>query len=237
VGAKFDTTRWSVVLKAGAGDEAQSRAALATLCEIYWPAVFAFVRRRGHDPDTARDLTQGFFAAILERGGIAEARRERGRFRSFLLGSVKNFLADEHDHRTAQKRGGGHAALSIDDASWDAERAGFEMATPLTPEAIFERRWALALLESTMRDLADEMERARAGTRFAALQPYLVGDADPPYRELAPGLGMNEGAVRVALHRMRQRYGEKLREQVAQTVDDPATIEDEIRHLIGALGA
>src|SRR5262245_43436806 len=120
---RLDTTRWSVVLRAGAGDDAESRAALATLCETYWPAVFAFVRRRGHDPDAARDLTQGFFTAILERGGIAEARRERGRFRSFLLGSVKNFLADEHDYKTAQKRGGGVASISIDAKTWEAERA------------------------------------------------------------------------------------------------------------------
>src|SRR5262245_46233237 len=139
--AWFTTTHWSVVLRAGSPDEAASRDALAALCQAYWSPVFAYIRQRGNDAETARDLTQGFFAALLERRGIAEARRERGRFRSFLLTSVKNFLSDAHDQRTALKRGGGQAPISMDDAMAQ------EPATHLTPEAIFEQRWAMALLE------------------------------------------------------------------------------------------
>ena len=234
---RFGTTQWSVVLRAGSSDEVESRDALATLCQAYWPPVFTYIRHRGNDPETARDLTQGFFAALLERRGIAEARQERGRFRSFLLGSVKNFLADEHDRQRAVKRGGGRAPISIDDATWESVLAAQEPATQLTPEAIFEQRWALALLERARRDLDDEMERAGGGERFRRLHPYLASDDVAPYRQLASELNMTEPAVRVALHRLRQRFGVKLREHVAQTVDDPAKTEDELRHLIQALSA
>lgn len=234
---RFATTQWSVVLRAGSSDEGESRDALATLCQAYWPPVFTYIRHRGNDPDTARDLTQGFFAALLERRGIAEARQERGRFRSFLLGSVKNFLADEHDRQSAVKRGGGRAPISIDDATWESVLAVQEPATHLTPEAIFEQRWALALLERARRDLDDEMERSGGGERFRRLHPYLASDATAPYRQLASELNMTESAVRVALHRLRHRFGVKLREHVAQTVDDPAKTEDELRHLIQALSA
>ena len=224
------------MLKARSEDEAESREALATLCQGYWPAVYSFIRYRGHDPETARDLTQGFFAALLERRGIAEARRERGRFRSFLLGSVKHFLTDEQDHLRAAKRGGGIAPISIDVDAWESAHAVPEPATHLTPETIFEQRWAEALLERAKRDLEKEMERAGAHERFRRLSPYLVSDADPPYRQLAQDLGATDAALRVALHRMRQRFGAKLREHVAETVDDPARIEDELRYLISALG-
>jgi len=234
---RFATTQWSVVLRAGSSDEVESRDALATLCQAYWPPVFTYIRHRGNDPETARDLTQGFFAALLERRGIAEARQERGRFRSFLLGSVKNFLADEHDRQRAVKRGGGRAPISIDDATWESMLAVQEPATQLTPEAIFEQRWALALLERARRDLDSEMERSGGGERFRRLHPYLTSDDAAPYRQLASELNMTESAVRVALHRLRQRFGVKLREHVAQTVDDPAKTEDELRHLIQALSA
>ena len=224
------------MLKAGSSDEAQSRDALATLCQAYWPPVFSFIRYQGNDPETARDLTQGFFAALLERRGIADARQERGRFRSFLLVSVKNFLSDERDHRRAQKRGGGQSPISIDAETCESLSASRELATPRTPEEIFERRWAEALLDRAIRDLEGEMAQS-GGTRFRHLRPYLVGDADPPYARLAAELGMKEPAVRVALHRMRHRFGVKLREHVAQTLDDPAKIEDELRYLIAAMGA
>jgi len=234
---RFATTQWSVVLRAGSPDEAESRDALATLCQAYWSPVFSYIRHRGNDPETARDLTQGFFAALLERRGIAEARQERGRFRSFLLGSVKNFLADEHDSRSALKRGGGRTPISIDDAAWESMLAAREPATHLTPEALFEQRWALALLERARRDLDDEMERSGGRERFRRLHPYLTGDATTPYAQLAADLNMTESAVRVALHRLRQRFAAKLREHVAQTVDDPAKTEDELRYLIQALSA
>jgi len=226
-----------VVLKARSADEAESRDALATLCQAYWTPVFSYIRHRGNDVETARDLTQGFFAALLERRGIDEARRERGRFRSFLLASTKNFLSDEQDRQKALKRGGGQAPISIDAAAWESLQDAHEPATNLTPETIFEQRWALALLDRAKQDLESEMERSGSGERFHALRAHLLSDSDPPYRRLAQDLGMTESAVRVALHRMRQRFGAKLREHVSQTVDDPAKTEDELRYLIDALGA
>jgi RNA polymerase sigma-70 factor (ECF subfamily) len=234
---RFATTQWSVVLRARSPHEAESRDALATLCQAYWPPVFSYIRHLGHDPEEARDLTQEFFADILERRGIADARKERGRFRSFLLSSVKHFLADEHDRRTAAKRGGGRASISIDAETFESLQATRELATHLTPEAIFERRWAQAVVERVRRDLDREMERSGSGERFRRLHPHLVGDANPPYGQLAADLGMTESAVRVALHRLRQRFGAKLREHVAQTVDDPGKADDEVRHLIQALSA
>ena len=218
---RFATTQWSVVLRARSPHEGESRDALATLCQAYWPPVFSYIRHLGNDAETARDLTQEFFADILERRAMADARQERGRFRSFLLASVKNFLADEHDRRTAAKRGGGRAPISIDDETWEGLRAAREPATHLTPEAIFEQRWAQALVERVRRELDREMERSGSAERFRRLHPHLVSDGDPPYRQLAADLGMTESAVRVALHRLRQRFGAKLREHVAQTVDDP----------------
>lgn len=235
--AWFSTTHWSVVLKARSPDEAESRDALATLCQAYWFPVYSYVRHRGHDPETARDLTQGFFAVLLERRGIAEARRERGRFRSFLLTSVKNFLSDEHDHQGALKRGGGQTPISIDADTWESMLAAQEPATYLTPETIFEQRWALALLDRAKRDLEGDMERSGGHEKFDKLRTYLVNDSNPPYPQLARELDMTESAIRVALHRMRQRFGAKLREHVAQTVDDPEKTEDELRYLINALGA
>ena len=234
--AWFSTTHWSVVLRAGSPDEAESRDALSTLCQAYWTPVFSYIRQRGQDPETARDLTQGFFVSILERGWIAHAKQERGRFRSFLQTSVKNFLSDEHDRQRALKRGGEQAPISIDADDWESVRAQ-EPATDVTPEAIFEQRWAMALLDRATGDLAADMERSGAGERFRLLRPYLISDADPPYRQLGADLGMTEPAVRVALHRLRQRFGAKLREHVAQTVDDPAKTEDELLYLIQAVGA
>jgi len=234
--AWFSTTHWSVVLKARSADEAESRDALATLCQAYWPPVYSYIRGRGHDPEGARDLTQGFFAVLLERRGIAEARQERGRFRSFLLGSVKNFLSDEQDYRRAAKRGGGQTPISIDADEWESTHAAYEPATDLTPETLFEQQWAQALLDRAKQDLEGEMQRSGGGERFRRLSPYLVSDSDPPYRQLGLEMETTEAALRVALHRMRQRFGAKLREHVAQTVDDPSKTEDELRYLIGVLG-
>lgn len=233
----FSTTHWSVVLKARSSDEDECREALATLCQAYWSPVYSFIRYRGNDPDAARDLTQGFFAAILERRGMAEARQERGRFRSFLLTSIKNFLSDEHDHRRALKRGGGQVPISIDAEAWESDFAAHEPVTQLTPETIFERRWAMAVVDQAKNDLESEMERSGGRDRFRKLRPFLVTDADPPYPQLAQDLGMTETAVRVALHRMRQRFGAKLRDNVAQTLDDPDKTMDELRYLFSVMSA
>jgi RNA polymerase sigma-70 factor (ECF subfamily) len=235
-GKWFATTQWSVVLRAGSG-EAENATALATLCQEYWPPVYSYIRCRGHDADTARDLTQGFFASLLERRGLEAARQERGRFRNFLLASVKNFLSHERDRDQAQKRGGGQSPLRIDADPESSFIGVAEPATHDTPETIFERRWATTLLEKTMRDLAGDMERSGSVLRFEKLGPYLVSDSDPPYADLARELKMTEPAVRVALHRMRQRFGEALRQRVAQTLDEPGRVEDELRYLIGLLGS
>src|SRR5262245_42050818 len=231
----FSTTHWSVVLKARSPDEAERRDALSTLCQAYWSPVFSYIRHREDDPETARDLTQGFFAALLSRQAIAEARRERGRFRSFLLASVKNFLSDESDYRNALKRGGGERPISIDSDTLDSVLAAEALATHVTPETLFEQRWALALLDHAMLDLEREMEGAGNADRFRRLSAYLVGDADPPYPDLARDLGITETGARVALHRMRQRFGAKLRDHVAQTLDDPDKTDDELRYLMGLM--
>jgi RNA polymerase sigma-70 factor (ECF subfamily) len=235
-GKWFTTTQWSVVLRAGSG-EPEHATALATLCQWYWRPVYSYIRCRGHDAETARDLTQGFFAALLERRGLAAARQERGRFRDFLLASVKNFLAHEWERDQALKRGGGRSPVRIDPDPESSFVGVPEPATHETPETIFERRWAMTLLEQTMLDLAAEMERLGSVERFETLRPFLVSDTDPPYADLAHNLKMTEPAVRVALHRMRQRFGSALRERVAQTLEDPARVEDELRYLIGLMGS
>jgi DNA-directed RNA polymerase specialized sigma24 family protein len=233
--AWFATTHWSVVLKARSADEAECRDALAILCQAYWTPVFSYIRHRGHDPETARDLTQGFFASLLERGGIAEARRERGRFRSFLLTTVKHFLVNEHEHRSAQKRGGGQTPISIDANAWETALAVPEPATHMTPEVLFEKQWTLALLDRAVLDMEKEAERTGGLERFRKLSGFLVSDDDPPYKQLALEMSMTESAVRVALHRMRRRFGATLREHVSQTVEDPDKVEEELRYLINLM--
>jgi RNA polymerase sigma-70 factor (ECF subfamily) len=233
--AWFSTTHWSVVLKARSQDDAESQDALATLCQAYWTPIFSYIRYRGIDPEAARDLTQGFFAVLLEKRGIAEARQEKGRFRSFLLMSVKNFLANEHDHERAQKRGGGDKPISIDADAWEAALAVPEPATHVTRETHFKKQWTLALLDRARRDMEAESERSGAW-RFRRLSVYLLVTTIL-HKALALDLDMTESAVRVALHRHRQRYGAKLREHVAQTLDDPARTEDELRYLIHLLRA
>ncbi len=233
-GDRFATTQWSVVLRAGS-DDPEHATALATLCQGYWRPVYSYIRCRGHDADTARDLTQGFFAALLERRGLEAARRERGRFRHFLLASVKNFLSHERERDNAAKRGGGQSLVRID-ADPESSFVGVpEPATHETPETIFERGWAMTLLDQTMLDLEADVERSGNVERFEKLRPFLVSDTDPPYEEIAGELKMTESAVRVALHRLRQRFGMALRERVAQTLDDPSRVEDELRYLIGLM--
>jgi len=231
----FATTQWSVVLRAGSC-EPEHATALATLCEGYWRPVYSYIRCRGHDAEAARDLTQGFFAALLERRGLDAARQERGRFRDFLLASVKNFLAHERERDQALKRGGGRSPVRIDPDPESSFVGIPEPATHETPETIFERRWAMTLLEQTMLDLAAEMERSGSVERFEKLRRFLVSDTDPPHAEIARDLKMTEPAVRVALHRMRQRFGTTLRERVAQTLEDGSRVEDELRYLIGLMG-
>jgi RNA polymerase sigma factor (sigma-70 family) len=231
----FVTTRWSLVLKAGRPDSSRSRAALEQLCRSYWHPLYHYVRRRGYRPEDAQDLTQSFFARLLERDSLAHADPKRGRFRSFLLASLKNFLGDEWDKARARKRGGGQAALSLDFET-EERQLSLEPADPRTPESVFERRWAIALLDQVYRRLETEFASVGKAGQFAALRVTLTAPrGSTPYAELAGRLGMSEGAVKVAVHRLRQRYRALLRDTIADTVSGPEEVEDELRHLLQVL--
>ena len=199
----FETTHWSLILAARDRDEPRAHEALAVLCQSYWPPIYAYIRRHGHDPHAAEDLTQAFFAALLEPGALAGVDREKGKFRAFLLAACRHFLGHQRDHDRALKRGGGKRPLSID--ARDAEgRYLREPADHLTPEALFVRRWALALLEGVLDDLRGEYTGSGKSELFDALKSTLTGDPrSAPYAEIAARLGMTEGAVQVAVHRLR----------------------------------
>ena len=231
---RFPTTSWTMVT-AAARDSAGAAQALADLCEAYWFPVYAFIRRRGHTREEAEDLCQEFFTRTLEQGSLAEARRERGKFRSFLLASVTNFLANEWDRAHALKRGGGNVPLSLDfDASEARYRA--EPVDELTPEALFERQWALALLDRVLGRLREEQNYKNQGAPFDRLSRYLTGDGDRgSYSTLAIEQGISETAIRTAVHRLRRRYAELVRCEIAAIVADPNEVEGEIRFLLAAL--
>jgi RNA polymerase sigma factor (sigma-70 family) len=234
---QFATTRWSLVLAAGQRGSPQSSAALATLCENYWYPLYAYVRRRGHQADQAQDFTQAFFARLLEKNDLAAADPGRGRFRSFLLTSLKHFLANEWDRNRAQKRGGGGSVLSIDFGTAE-ERYRAEPAHDLTPEKIFDRRWALVLLENVLARLHDEAAQAGKADGFDRLKGFLTGEQPAAtYGQLAAELNMSEGALKVAVHRLRRRYRELLRAEIEETVADAEEIDQEIRDLFSALGS
>ena len=231
----FTTTRWSLILEAADTHSPHAREALQDLCQRYWYPLYAYVRRRGYDPEEAKDLTQGFFAQLLSKSYIKAADPSRGKFRSFLLTSLKNFLANEWDRARAQKRGGGIAPLSLDfeqgENSFQVEAASYT-----SPDKVYEQRWALTLIEQTLARLAEEMEETDRSSRFNALKPFLTGETSGVrYRDVARGLGMTEGAVKVAIHRLRQRFGALLREQVGQTVGEAAQIDEEIHYLLSAV--
>lgn len=230
----FPATRWSLVLAAKENASPDCRKALAELCRTYWYPLYAFVRRHGHTHEAAQDLTQEFITRLLEKGTFASVEPGRGRFRSFLLAACKHFLANEHDRATARKRGGGRAVLPLDFS--DAEgRYGHEPAHAMTPERLFDRRWALALLDAVLVRLRREYETAGKGELFDRLKGHLTGEGSRPHAEEAAALGMREGAVKVAAHRLRLRYRDLLRDEIGQTLADPAEVDDEIRALFAAL--
>lgn len=222
------------MVAAAANPTPDSRASLATICKAYWPPVYAFVRRTGYDPDQAQDLTQAFFATMLEKNYLASADRERGRFRTFLLAAVKHFLANEWDKQHALKRGGGQTAIPIDPLEaeeWYAPEAVEER----TPETLFARRWALSLLGRVMAKLRTEYAETSKADYFDKLSLLLGDDPVKGYDALAAELGATPGALRVAIHRMRRRYRELLRSELAETVSTPEEIDEEIRFLLAAL--
>jgi DNA-directed RNA polymerase specialized sigma24 family protein len=234
-GANFALTHWSVVLAAGRSDSPQAHDALQRLCCAYWPPIYAFVRRQGYSPHDAQDLTQGFFTRLLEKNSFADADRTKGRFRSFLLGALKHFLANEWDKANAQKRGGGRIIIPIDVVSAETT-CGFEPADTLTADKVFERRWALTLLDQVLRRLRQEYVSDGKEEMFHQLKQTLTGASrSAPYAEIAVRLQTSEGAIKVAVHRLRQRYRELLRAEIAGTVASASEVEDEIRNLFTAL--
>lgn len=233
---RFGTTHWSVVLAAQSPALPESREALENLCRCYWYPLYAYVRRRGHTAHEAQDLTQEFFATLLEKNYLESADRERGRFRTFLLTAVARFLSKQHDRSRAAKRGGGKKALSIDFASGE-ERYHREPVDTWTAERLFERRWALTLLESVLAQLAERYAAEGKVELFEGLRDYITSDAvGTCYADTASALGMTEGAVKVAVHRLRRRYRGTLREEIAATVGSPDEVDDELNRLFEALG-
>jgi RNA polymerase sigma factor (sigma-70 family) len=232
----FRTTHWSVVLTAAHPESPERQLALGTLCQTYWYPLYAFARRQGRNPQEAEDLTQDFFARLLAKNGLASVRRESGRFRCFLLASLKNLLANDWDRNQAVKRGGRYAMIS-----WDAQageqRYLVEPRHEATPEKLFEQSWALTVIEGVLQQLRKDYADAGKGRLFEAIQSYLSGDdgADT-YAEMAAKLNMTEGAVKMAVLRLREDFRHRLRTEIAQTVADVSEIDDELRHLFACLG-
>jgi RNA polymerase sigma-70 factor (ECF subfamily) len=233
----FVSTHWSVVLAAGHGDSTRAHAALERLCRSYWYPLYAFVRRLGQGPHDAEDLVQGFFAVCLEKDYLAAAHQAKGRFRSFLLMALKHYLANEWDKARAKKRGGGEPVVSLD--SMTAEQCyALEPADQLTADKLFDRRWALTLLDQVVGRLHDEQSAAGKLKQFEQLKECITSAGrGTPYADLAAQLGTSEGAIKVAVHRLRQRYRELLEEEIANTVASPGEIAEERRHLLCALSS
>jgi len=232
----FATTHWSVVLVAQ-GPSPAAQAALEKLCRTYWRPIYGFVRRQGVRPEEAKDLTQGFFALLLERRDLDAVRREKGRLRSYLLTSLKHFLTNERDRAMAIKRGAGQKLIPLEDLG-ERERAGFEPSDTLAADQMYERRWALSVLDQVLARLGDEYRAAGKVQLFDRLQKSLTDEPDRPSpADTAQEFGMTESAVRQASYRLRQRYRQLLREEIAHTVLAAGDIEDELRHLVGVLRA
>lgn len=234
--ARFDTTNWSTVLQAGGDRSSSAREALEVLCSAYWYPVYAMVRRYGYDAESAQDKTQAYFTRFLEKGWVKEIRPEHGRFRSFLLVSVRNFLHNERDRERAAKRGGGAVAISLDSAAAE-QRYDLEPVETDTPETIFERAWAEEVLVRALERLKAEAAETEGAERFEQLKGHLTGnEAAQSYRDLAAAWGVGPSAPRVAVHRLRTRLAKILREEIAATVARPEDVGEELRHLLTALG-
>ena len=233
----FATTHWTVVLAAGKKSSPEAQRALEELCRTYWFPLYAYVRRRGHTKENAEDLTQSFFARLLQKNFLENLDGEKGKFRAFLLASLKHFLANEWDKSQAQKRGGGEIHLSLD---WQTADTKFQLAAENepSPDRAFDREWALALLARVIGRLQTECETDGKAKLFAQLKIFLTaGKTDSAQGEVARALGMEEGAVRVAVHRLRKRYRVLLRDEIANTLSDAAMVDEEMRALFGAFSA
>src|SRR5271170_2650276 len=231
--SQFPTTRWTLVVAAGDPRRKEARSALVSLCENYWYPLYAYLRRRGYPADQAQDLTQEFFMRVLEGRYLDRADPEKGRFRSFILTSLKFFVADEEDRQRARKRGGG--ALAPLEFPSGEERYQREPANEETPERIFERRWALSLIDRVVEKLREEFVHHGRPEHFERLKVFLLGQSDAPYAALALEMNTSEGALKVAIHRLRKRYRELFRQEIADTVADPADVESELRFLAAVL--
>jgi len=231
-GTWFTTTHWSVVLSAREHDSPQAAASLEKLCRTYWYPLYAYVRRQGYDEPSAKDLTQEFFFRLLHKNRLDQVQREKGKFRSFLLASLKHFLSDERDKARAQKRGGGQTFVSLDDSTSE-ERYRLEPVETMDAEKLFERRWALTLLEQARTRLKEEYLESGKSSLYDRLKVFEGGDKNgPPYTQVALELGLTESGVKSAVSRLRQRYRELVREEVAHTVERPEEVDGEIRYLI-----
>jgi RNA polymerase sigma factor (sigma-70 family) len=231
----FITTHWSVVIQAGQEYSPQSAAALENLCQAYWYPIYAYVRRRGHPVEDSQDLTQEFFARLLDHKYLRLADRNRGRFRTFLLTSLKHFLINDWCKAKREKRGGGRQIISLD-AEETETRFRAEPADDRSPDKAFERRWAMVLLDRVLDQLQAEFAAARRRQLFEELKPYLTGEEnESSYIEIGQRLGMTEANLKVTVHRLRRRYRELLRAEIARTVEDPAGIDEEMRNLFAAL--
>lgn len=232
----FATTRWTLVQAARDGPATEAGAALATLCENYWYPLYAYVRRRGYAPHEAEDLTQAFFARLLSGRPLGDVRRDKGKFRSYLLASVKHFLANEWDRENALKRGGGQHITSLDTGTGE-NRYRTGLADEMTPAKLFDRQWALTLLDRVLMRMQAEMQAAGKGDQFESMKAFLTeGRGAIPYAEVAAKLGTTETAARVAVHRLRKRYRAMLHEEIADTVASPDMVEEELRSLFAAFG-
>lgn len=233
----FATTRWTLVVQAGKTASPQASQALEELCRLYWYPLYAYVRRQGHSKQDAEDLTQAFFARFLQKNYLEGRSSEQGRFRAFLLASLKHFLANEWDKSKSLKRGGGTVPLSLD---WESaeHRYQLEPSDHAAPDRLYDREWAVTLLDRVLHRLQAECDADGKGPLFARLKPYLTsGAGEIPYSQAAEQLGLNEGAVRVTVHRLRRRYRELLREEIAHTLSDPSQAEEELRSLFAAFAA
>jgi RNA polymerase sigma factor (sigma-70 family) len=231
--SQFPTTRWTLVVAAGDPQRKEARSALVSLCENYWYPLYAYLRRRGYSADEGQDLTQEFFVRVLEGRYLDRADPEKGRFRSFILTSLKFFVADEEDRHRARKRGGG-VLVPLEFSSGE-ERYQREPAHDETPERIFERRWALSVLDRVVEKLRDEFVQHGRPEHFERLKVFLLGQSDASYAALACEMNTSEGALKVAIHRLRKRYRELFRQEIADTVADPAEVESELRYLASVL--